>query len=305
MADKKITELTPLSVATAADVFPIVEVSGPETKKITLADLMGSPGPIGAGVASTAVFTDATISVLTLDTGTFVTKFSIDGTLSSNSNDYVPTEKAVKTYVDNHAGTSDHNSLSGLQGGDSTSEYYHLKADVYNGLFSGSSIIGIGDEATTDLQVDYGTHAISATISGTQELAIDSNGLTLKSGTSVNNISTDGNLGASDDILVTQKAIKTYVDSAVIGGENVRRISSDSTAVVLDAILVDTTAGNVNIIIETSSDGRISIKKITSDSNTVIITPSSGTIDGNSQYIIDTPNQSYSFLIDEGDAFIF
>ncbi len=43
-------------------------------------------------------------SGLTLLTGTAVNEFSIDGTLAGNSDDAVPTEKAVKTYVDASGG---------------------------------------------------------------------------------------------------------------------------------------------------------------------------------------------------------
>ena len=41
---------------------------------------------------------------LTLASGTSVNEFSIDGTLVGNSDDAVPTEKAVKTYVDGEIG---------------------------------------------------------------------------------------------------------------------------------------------------------------------------------------------------------
>ena len=37
---------------------------------------------------------------MTLQNGTNVNEFSIDGTLAGNSDDAIPTEKAVKTYVD-------------------------------------------------------------------------------------------------------------------------------------------------------------------------------------------------------------
>ena len=40
---------------------------------------------------------------LALQSGTDVNEFSTDGTLGGNSDDAVPTEKAVKTYVDTHA----------------------------------------------------------------------------------------------------------------------------------------------------------------------------------------------------------
>lgn len=42
---------------------------------------------------------------LTLQTGASITEFSTDGTLGGNSDDAVPTEKAVKTYVDDNIST--------------------------------------------------------------------------------------------------------------------------------------------------------------------------------------------------------
>lgn len=46
---------------------------------------------------------------LTLNTGTSVNEFSVDGTLSGNSDNTVPTEKAIKTYVDTVSGVLDSN----------------------------------------------------------------------------------------------------------------------------------------------------------------------------------------------------
>ena len=59
----------------------------------------------------------------------------------------------LDTYI---ASTDTHNELSGLQGGDSTSEYYHLSQAIYDALFSASPVIGLGDSAGVNLQVDYG-----------------------------------------------------------------------------------------------------------------------------------------------------
>ncbi len=92
--NKRISELNPLGQAASTDVFAIVDVSINETKKISRSDLMATPGPFGSGSASTGVFT-----VLTLD-GTSINEFSTDGTFIGNSDTAVPTEKAVKTYVD-------------------------------------------------------------------------------------------------------------------------------------------------------------------------------------------------------------
>jgi len=55
--------------------------------------------PIGVNRQSTGNFTSLTMT-------NTVNKFSTDGTLSSNSDSNVPTEKAVKTYVDSAVGTS-------------------------------------------------------------------------------------------------------------------------------------------------------------------------------------------------------
>lgn len=58
---------------------------------------------------------DSATGLLTLITGTGVTEFSIDGTLGGNSDDALPTEKAVKTYVDAASGLtmSDNDPIKG------------------------------------------------------------------------------------------------------------------------------------------------------------------------------------------------
>jgi hypothetical protein len=76
--------------------------------------------------AGNLVLTIQDVLGLTLQYGTNINEFSIDGTLSGNSDDVIPTEKAVKTYVDNavisppihaidgsyHTGTLDHSELN-------------------------------------------------------------------------------------------------------------------------------------------------------------------------------------------------
>jgi hypothetical protein len=96
MADKKITQLNPLAVAASGSIFPIVDISGtPGTKRITFGQMMASPGSIGSITPSTAEFTD-----LTLSAGATISEFTIDPTLAGNSDSNVPTEKAVKAYVE-------------------------------------------------------------------------------------------------------------------------------------------------------------------------------------------------------------
>ena len=92
--NKRISNLNPRGIAASYDIFPIVNVGLTETQKIRLIDIMASPGPIGGLNPNTGIF-----SALTLG-GNAVNEFSVDGTLSGNSDLAVPTEKAVKSYVD-------------------------------------------------------------------------------------------------------------------------------------------------------------------------------------------------------------
>ena len=69
-------------------------------------------------------------------------------------------------------------------------------------------------------------------------------------------------------------------------------------------MLVDTTAGVVNIEMIESSEARVVIKKVTTDANDVIITASSGLIDGAASKTIDTAYQSITFVSDGINYFI-
>ena len=75
MADKKITQLNELLVAGASDVFAIVDLTSNETKKITVSNLMGTPGPIGVDTPSSGEF-----ATLDLSAGETVSEISSDST---------------------------------------------------------------------------------------------------------------------------------------------------------------------------------------------------------------------------------
>lgn len=69
---------------------------------ISMTDTL-SPGtslPLDIQVDASSILSINSIGNLTLLNGTGINEFSIDGTLVGNSDDAVPTEKAVKTYVD-------------------------------------------------------------------------------------------------------------------------------------------------------------------------------------------------------------
>jgi hypothetical protein len=93
--NRKITQLSELTAPAANDLLVIVDSSdGPSTKHITRANLFGKPGPIGAYDPDTAVFTRVTLD------GYWINGFSNDVTLADASQREVPTEYAVKSYVD-------------------------------------------------------------------------------------------------------------------------------------------------------------------------------------------------------------
>jgi hypothetical protein len=80
-----------------------------------------------------------------------------------------------------------------------------------NEITQGDSYVRVTD--STDVSI------ASFVIDSVQEAQIDTDGLTLASGASVNEFSTDGTLaGDSDDAVPTEKAVKTYVDTKVYSG---------------------------------------------------------------------------------------
>ena len=180
MADKKITQLNPLLVAASADVFPIVDVSASETKKIDVQDLFGSPQPIGSVNPDTGTFTTLTMA----SGGATIDEFSTDTTLSGNSDTALPTEKAVKSYVDAKIGGITANKIS-----------------------QGDSSVEVIDSTAAPASV-------TITVNGSLQGIFDSTGLTLAYGVGVNEISNDTTLAdASQTSLVTEYAVKTYVDN--------------------------------------------------------------------------------------------
>jgi len=182
--NKKISQLNPLPIAADTDIFPIVDISVWETKRITLLQLMGSPGPIGLATASPADF-----SILTLNGGNPIDEISIDGTLSGDSDTAVPTEQAVKTYVDTAVGDA-------------------VKLNIFN-------------------------------------------------------------------------------------------ITNDTTAAIGDVLIVDSGSGDINVeLLATGQVGKIIVYKNSGDGNDIIMTPSSGTIDGQPSDTFSFPNSSKEYVTD-------
>lgn len=92
---------------------------------------------------------------VSLENGVVINEFSDDGTLADDSDTAIPTEKAVKTYVDTKISEVDeHNEVSGLQGGDATSnEYYHLTEEEFTTTTGIKGIDDTPDNGVTDKSI--------------------------------------------------------------------------------------------------------------------------------------------------------
>ena len=60
----------------------------------------------------------------------------------------------------------------------------------------------------------------------------------------------------------------------------------------------------MNIELVEADDSKIVIKKVTGDTNNVIVSTTPGTIDGKASITIDTKYQAYHFVSDSVDFFI-
>ena len=181
--DKKITQLGVMTQAGPTDVLPIVNVAGtPDvTEQITTTNLFASPQPIGSSNPKTGAFT-----TLELPAGSTIDEFSTDGTLAGDSDTAVPTEKAVKAYVD-----------------------AAIPSFVSDRIEAGDSSVIVSDSTASPGSIDF-------TVDTSLVTTITSSGLQLSTGARINEFSTDTTLADSSDTAVpTENAVKTYVDNQI------------------------------------------------------------------------------------------
>jgi hypothetical protein len=151
--------------------------------------------PIDGGIAfwnasefrfdtSSFLTTDGTsltvLGFIQLDSGTSVNEFSIDGTLGGDSDDAVPTEKAVKTYVDNAIGNLEAGNES-LSNGDTTAEiiFSQTQSDTnYSQFWSIENSVDNPPSIFTGVVYDKTVNGFKVLFSGT----IDSNNYVLSWG---------------------------------------------------------------------------------------------------------------------------
>ena len=113
MADLKISQLDPLYKASGGAFIPVSDLSVTpiKSRKLTVQDLFAHPQPIGILTPSSGTFTTLQVQTsLRIKTGPTITDFSTDTSLGT-SNNIIPTQRAIKTYVDNAVGTSVSNEI--------------------------------------------------------------------------------------------------------------------------------------------------------------------------------------------------
>lgn len=84
-------------------------------------------GQVGIGIAAPTALLHVN-GTFRVQNGTDINELSIDGALVGNSDNAVPTEKAVKTYVDTEIGGLQHHDLGGLE--DDDHPQYRLKQEL-------------------------------------------------------------------------------------------------------------------------------------------------------------------------------
>jgi len=167
-----------------------------------------------------------TTAYINLGLGTSINEFSTDGTLGDNSDDALPTEQAVKTYVDLVAtdltAYVDAQPTASPGGTDGAIQYNN------GGDFGGEAELYWND---TNNSVGIRTNSPSYALDVNGDARVESDlfigigdntaYVTIGLGTNINEFSTDGTLaGNSDDALPTEQAVKTYVDNAVSTSAN-------------------------------------------------------------------------------------
>ena len=199
------------------------------------------------GTAS-MTFTDATGAVVVSTTlglsagAQSVNEFSTDGTLAGASDTAVPTEQAVKTYVDNQLGAS-----ALATAGTTGTGTVDLGTQTL-------SVLGTTSEIETVASAQSITIGLPAAVAVTTSLNVG--GTIAITGF----LDSDTFTGASSTLIPTSESVKVYVDTAIAGVDQTLEIEGDSgTGSVNIATDVFDVAGTANQIVTSASGTDITV----------------------------------------------
>ncbi len=194
-------------------------------------------------------------TTINLELGTTANEISIDGTLADNSDDAIPTEQAVKTYVDNSNFSNTVTKINDLTDGKSDNDGSQDGSSVFLGLDA-----GLNDDGTDNLNVGIGFQALLSNTEGIRNTAIGSYALV---GNTTGNFNTaTGHLALSSNTEGYSNVANGYyaLNSNTTGfnntamGPNALRTNDgrDNTGIGHDALRFNTT-GNTNTAIGSSA----------------------------------------------------
>jgi hypothetical protein len=198
--------------------------------------ILGNSGADDVTINGTSVFNNAIVTFnngadvsggfLELSNGTTVNEFSTDVMLSGNSDNVVPTERAVKTYVDNEVGAVELNSGSGIS------------IDLSNNIDLGGMLDENANIVTT------GSADLQVTGTGTFDVDVNSDfsGTTTISNSDITGGSIDGVSITSSDVDVTGQTLD--LDDDQISGNKVEGGTID--AITINTATIGSLGGALN-----------------------------------------------------------
>ncbi len=260
------------------------------TNQITVTNGSGAAGNPTYSLPSTLIAPGSLRTTSTLQVGSsgaIVTSISTDGTLASNLDTLLSSQKAIKTYVDTSdtaikAATyvTNTNQTALLPNSQSLSALATgiVGVTTATGLLTSYTLMGTANQVT----VTNGTGGANPTFSlpstliapGTFQATTSIN--IGGSGATITSISTDGTLAANSDALtVTQKAVKTYADTADTAIKSYSYITkTDNTANLPNSVPLSGIA--TGFLANTTATGVLTARTMTGTANQVTVTNGDG-----------------------------
>lgn len=260
-----------MAVTTTTGIVSAVTLTG-TANEITVTGGTGTTTPtfsLPSTLIAPGTF-QATTSLNIGGAGATVTSISIDGTLAADSDTLLSTQKAIKTYVDSQT------TLIGTQ-------TFVTNTNEVATLPNSVQLKGTANQITNTA----GTLSIPTTFiaPGTFQATTSIN--IAGSGATVTSISTDGTLTFnSDALLSTQKAIKTYVDTAETATKSYSYITkTDNTANLPNSVPLSGLSSG--FLSNTTTTGVLNARTHTGTANQIDIANGNG-VSGNPTYTLSS-----------------
>jgi hypothetical protein len=252
-------------------------ISSNDSTQITVAENIQTTGTLNVDGTATIGGATTLSTSLALASGATVSEFSTDGTMAGNSNTAVPTENAVKTYVDSQVTAQDLD----FTADDSTTNSIDLDSEVLE--FKGGT--GITTSAINN-QVNINIDSTVATLTGSQTLtnkiltAPTINGATMTGSVSIDNITindTDITTSSNANLTLNPGGTGTIQLSANTAITGTASVSGTLTTADVTTVGNQTISGNLSTGGDLTVNGSIIADTLTFASNGDITIDPAGT----------------------------